>query len=234
MLEFLRGKASERKLRLFAVACCRRIWDLLIDERSRKAVEVAERYLDGEKTCLWVPEVREQAHRATAERYLAVAQTLAAANRTVRRMEAAAASAASALWEQGGVGGGPTPAEVVAMRAAYHVAFAVKYSAKIKRTAARPSAKRERGIQCRLLREIFGRFPFLPVTLNPAWLAWSDGTVVKLAQGIYEERAFDRLPILADALEDAGCTDADIPEHCRQPGPHVRGCWVVDLLLGKE
>jgi len=67
--------------------------------------------------------------------------------------------------------------------------------------------------------------------LAPAWLT---STVTSLAQSIYQERAFDRLPILADALEDSGCTNPDILNHCRQPGEHVRGCWVVDLLLGKE
>ena len=68
-----------------------------------------------------------------------------------------------------------------------------------------------------------------------SWLAWNDGTVVKLAQAIYDDRAFDRLPILADALEDAGCQDADILGHCRQQGAvHVRGCWVVDLLTGRS
>ena len=56
----------------------------------------------------------------------------------------------------------------------------------------------------------------------------------KLAQGIYDDRAFDRLPVLADALEEAGCTNAEILAHCREPGPHVRGCWALDLLLGKE
>ena len=55
-----------------------------------------------------------------------------------------------------------------------------------------------------------------------------------MAQSIYDARAFDRLPLLADALEDAGCADADILSHCRTPGEHVRGCWVVDLLLGKS
>ena len=59
-------------------------------------------------------------------------------------------------------------------------------------------------------------------------------TVFALATGIYTERAFDRMPILADALEDAGCDNADILEHCRGDGPHVRGCWVVDLILEKE
>ena len=83
---------------------------------------------------------------------------------------------------------------------------------------------------CHLLREILGN-PFRPVALDPAWRT---AAVTQLAGAIYEERAFDRLPILAAALEDAGCTSPDILNHCRQPGPHVRGCWLVDLVLGKE
>ena len=81
-----------------------------------------------------------------------------------------------------------------------------------------------------LLREIFGN-PFRPVSLARSWLT---PNVLALAQTIYEERAFDRLPILSDALLDAGCDNPDILDHCRSPGPHVRGCWVVDLLLGKR
>lgn len=76
--------------------------------------------------------------------------------------------------------------------------------------------------------------PFQPVLLDPAWLSWQTGTIPKLAHSIYQERAFDRLPILADALEEAGCDNAEILAHCRQPGVHARGCWVVDLVLGKE
>lgn len=81
-----------------------------------------------------------------------------------------------------------------------------------------------------LLREIFGN-PFDPISIEASQLT---PTVVSLALAIYTERAFDRLAILADALEDAGCTNQEILAHCRGPGPHVRGCWVVDLLLGKE
>jgi hypothetical protein len=81
-----------------------------------------------------------------------------------------------------------------------------------------------------LLRDVIGN-PFRPVTVDPAWLM---STVRALAAVIYADRAFDRLPILADAIEDAGCDSADILAHCRGDGPHVRGCWVVDLLLGKE
>ena len=87
----------------------------------------------------------------------------------------------------------------------------------------------EESAQASLLRDIFGN-PFRPAAVDPAWLT---STVVSLAEGIYAERAFDRLPILADALQDAGCDNADILDHCRGPGPHARGCWVVDLLLGK-
>jgi hypothetical protein len=84
--------------------------------------------------------------------------------------------------------------------------------------------------QSGLFRDIFGN-PFRPITLDPIWLT---STVVALASGIYAERAFDRMPILADALQDAGCDNEDILSHCRQPGGHWRGCWVVDLLLGKS
>ena len=80
------------------------------------------------------------------------------------------------------------------------------------------------------LRCVLGN-PFRPVAVVPSWLT---STVVALAQGIYEDRAFDRMPILADALQDAGCDNDDILNHCRQSGEHVRGCWVVDLLLGKS
>lgn len=84
-----------------------------------------------------------------------------------------------------------------------------------------------------VLRDLLGN-PFRPVSVEPAWLSWGRGTIPNLAQGIYDERAFDRLPVLADALEEAGCASADILAHCRGPGPHARGCWVVDLILGKQ
>jgi hypothetical protein len=84
-----------------------------------------------------------------------------------------------------------------------------------------------------LLRCVAGN-PFRPVALDSAWLHWDGGTVRKIAQGIYDDRAFDRLPVLADALEETGCADRDLLDHCRSGGEHVRGCWAVDLLLGKE
>src|SRR5579862_8133963 len=88
----------------------------------------------------------------------------------------------------------------------------------------------EEAVQLKLVRDIFGN-PFKPVTIAPAWLT---STVVSLAQAIYDERAFDRMPVLADALEESGCTSQEMLEHCRGGGEHVRGCWLVDLVLGKE
>jgi hypothetical protein len=81
-----------------------------------------------------------------------------------------------------------------------------------------------------LFRDIFGN-PFRPVAFDPSWRTEA---VVALARGMYESRDFAPMPVLADALEDAGCADADILAHCRGDGPHVRGCWVVDLVLGKS
>ena len=88
----------------------------------------------------------------------------------------------------------------------------------------------EKAQQCKLLRDIFGN-PFRPARLDPRW---QTAAVVALARTIYEERRFQELPVLADALEEAGCTDKAILRHCREPGEHVRGCWVLDLVLGKE
>ena len=93
-----------------------------------------------------------------------------------------------------------------------------------------PDPAAERAAQTELLRCVLGN-PFRPVATNPAWLT---PTVVSLAEGIYADRAYDRLPVLADALRDAGCEDPDVVSHCRGPGSHVRGCWVMDLVLGRE
>ena len=87
----------------------------------------------------------------------------------------------------------------------------------------------ELGFQAALLRDIFGN-PFRPVVFA---LEWRTDTAVTLARQMYESREFGAMPILADALQDAGCDEPAILDHCRAPGEHVRGCWVVDLVLGK-
>jgi hypothetical protein len=227
MLELLRDRASDRKLRLFAVACCRRVWHLLIDGRSRSAVEVAERYADDEAT--------------EEDLYLAAygAENVAdafAASSTTAVQEAQASAAFAAL-----------NATVTAARAADYsaanVASAVYHTAT---AAGAPSAARsreaERTAQSHLLRDIFGN-PLRPTRpIGPTVLAWNERTVIRLAQSIYDDRYLPdgtldgvRLAVLADALEEAGCYDQPILRHCREPGlVHVRGCWLLDRILGKE
>jgi hypothetical protein len=201
MLAHLRGHASDRKLRLFAVACCRRIWPLLTDERSRGAVEVAEAYAEGEAT----------------DRELAAAST-------------SACDAGEDAYA------GARATEDYPAAAAFQVAGAVEHLAVvpgITTAAAGPDRREELAAQAALLRCLFGN-PFRPApAADPAWLAWNDRTVPKLAEAIYEDRRFEDLPVLADALLDAGCTDAELLGHLRGPGPHARGCWALDLLLGK-
>jgi hypothetical protein len=86
-----------------------------------------------------------------------------------------------------------------------------------------------------LVREIFA-FPYFDpaLAITASALHWNDGTIPKLAQHIYDARAFDQMPILADALEEAGCTAMDVLSHCRTPAEHLRGCWAVDWILDKQ
>jgi hypothetical protein len=244
MLGFLRGRASDRKLRLFAVACCRRIWHLMADDRSRTAVEVAERYSDGLATYEQLTDASYDAEVAADSTYFAVfnaAEAEAEASNwppenwvdgawecaTDAAATARTAASASALDH-------PDLIEVTghATRALAHAASPLRFTEDCRPEFGERAAAEdgEQAAQADLLRDIFGN-PFRPVSLDPAWLSPS---VVALAWTIYEERSFDRMPELADAFEAAGCHGADILDHCRQAGPHVRGCWVVDAILGKE
>jgi hypothetical protein len=222
MLAFLRGKVSDRKFRLFSCACCRRIWHLLSDNPSRWVLKVAEAYADG---------------MATLDEMSAAYSTIF---EYLNSGEPGAENAACAVSCAANNSDDPHYCNVDALD------NALAASSWAATTFANPSAThieggrapREVAIrdcelanQAALLRDIVGN-PFRPVSVDRAWLAWQDGTVIKLAQGLYEENAFDRLPILADALEEAGCSDVALLSHLRSPGPHVRGCFPVDLILG--
>jgi hypothetical protein len=214
MQAFLGDKGNERKLRLFAVACCRRIWHLLTDQRSREAVEVAERYADGRVTDEELETASERAHVVWAADQKRASREGKWDRRSYLPYYSASAAAYNVALPLGCWGGAP------AFVAPDEIARGVHSNAGVEGIA-----------QCGLLRDILGPLPFRPVAAHPTWLTYN---VISLAQAIYGERAFDRLPILADALEEAGCTDADIMNHCREPGEHALGCWVVDLLLGKS
>jgi hypothetical protein len=199
MLKFLGDQASDRKLRLFACACCRGIWTLIVRESSRRAVEASEAYADGRIRRKDLADVRERARQEASD----LAQwTAMAASRPKVAAAWVALLAHDAVYRQG-----------------IHSSYA---------PSSRPSPK-----ECGFLRDIFGN-PFRKAAVEPAWLAWSGGTVVRLAAAVYADRRFRDLPVLADALEEAGCTDAAILGHLREQGAvHVRGCHVLDLLLGK-
>jgi hypothetical protein len=131
-------------------------------------------------------------------------------------------------------------AHAPAVVTARHAAWASAYTQARRPLSGSPDELAARRKEVGFLRELFGN-PFHPVALAPAVLAWNDATVVRLAQAAYDERHMPegtlengRLAVLADALEEAGCRDADILGHCRSGGEHVRGCWVIDLLLGKS
>jgi hypothetical protein len=190
-----------RKLRLFALACCQRIETILTHPLSRRAVMLSEQYAEGFAT--------DEAMRALSQQFMAEYN----ARRAVAHGDRRATHSAD-------------------LDAAYSMTLKeFPASAASSSVEAASDKSRERLTQCQLLRCIFGN-PFRPVSVNPAWLT-SD--VRALAAGIYQDKAFDRMPILADALQDAGCDNDDILNHCRDTSAtHVRGCWVVDLVLGKE
>jgi hypothetical protein len=210
MLAFLkrekRGPGS-RKLRLFACTCCRRIWPKL--KGNRRAILAAEQFVDR----------------------LVTAKELAAFEPSVTGTNYAATAVRQAC--------GPTARFLYSgayLTSLYAGSAAAQGKGQILNVSQEPARRREEAFQAQLLRDIVGN-PFRPVIIDPAWLT---RTVVALAKKAYEKRLSssgelesERLAILADALEDAGCTDARLLEHLRGPGPHVRGCWAVDLLLGQ-
>ncbi len=217
MLVFLRDKVSERKLRLFAVACCRRIWNLIPDKPGHSALEQAERYADGLASRRQLASARSacspRAHlsRPPTERdhhWLAMLAVLACVSNDVGDVEAAAMASAMAHADSLLVDAPTTP---------------TTYSHRQKHRA------QEHGYQASLLREVVGN-PFRSVTFGPAGVT---PAIEALADAIYRERAFDRMPALGDALEEAGLNSIEVLRHCRELGEHVRGCWVLDALLGK-
>jgi hypothetical protein len=207
MLAFLRERASARKFRLFACACCHRIRPLMGDERSWRAVLAAEAFADGR-----VPEQAFEDARWEATKVLDLMEVGTTALY-------AAEAACSACWDDF-----PTDGEE-AFGAAQGAAGHCRRAAGL----VGPPAV-EFALQASLGRCVFGN-PFRPVALDPSCLT---PTVAALAAQMYETRDFSAMPVLADALQEAGCEDEQILGHCRGDGAHVRGCWVVDLVLGEE
>jgi hypothetical protein len=237
MLVFLRGKASDRKLRLFGVACCRRIWHRLSQGPTRlgRVPGLAERVATPTELTYEAVERAEAVagpsdfnHDAVelAERFADGGASRQALNDAIPvflrfdiRNEPLDGDHAFQTWQV------LLPdAHVAAAKTAWAAAVGSDLPEAIEKSA-----------QAALLRDMFGNPFAAPRRIEAAWLRWNDGTVRRIAQGLYDERAFGRMPILADALLDAGCDNDDILAHCRQQGAvHAKGCWVIDLLLGRS
>ncbi len=251
MLAFVAARTTERKLHLFACACARRVFPEMDHDGSRALVELTERFIEGFVTAEELTTNRRANYRHCVDsipewEYVNSADT-AADCAAVVPIGVFAEHAAS--WA---VRGKVRPLLRPINAECFGRAFGLP-SPFVGNTLVSPTAiedhtrlflacmeprdraeteftRQEQLAQSLLLHDIFGN-PFHPVAFDPAWRTEA---VVGPARGVYEDRAFDRLPVLADALEDAGCADAAVLAHCRGPGPHVRGCWVVDLVLGKN
>ena len=223
---FYKVPASERKFRLFALACCRQVSDLLTDDVLPQVLALMEAMADGPVEASKVERLRRQGRDRMPS------LSFAATSRVKWHARNAVLCGTGSMWEgrrtvpvywernyansSGHWLYGPFP----------HIVSEAVFCAHSKGEQAEALA-----MQLRFLRDLFGPLPFRDFAADPSWLT-SD--VLALARGIYDERAFDRMPILADALQDAGCDNDDILTHCRdERTAHVRGCWVVDLLLGR-
>jgi hypothetical protein len=202
MLEFLRGKASDRKLRLF-VADGVKTLGTIFGEDELELAGLHERVADGDAT------------EEDLERFL------------LRGMPE--------LWAHRAPGGNLPPLwDTARMVARDRFKLAPQWPSDTVTSEARAAENAE---MCGALRCLFDRLPFCALPpVAPGVLAWEGGMVARMAAAVYEGGAFTpvRLAILADSLEEAGCDQTDLLGHLRGPGPHVRGCWVVDLLLGKS
>jgi hypothetical protein len=231
MIAHISSRTTLRKARLFTAACGRHVWDLMEHPRGRHAVEFVEQLASG---------LAQESDRANVlnEMYAAVEGQAREDPEFWRR--ASYFALAAARWAVA------SQADHV-MGGALHVATAVGRQALADAPggedlrAVRVAAEEEElRWQRHLIGDLFGN-PFRDVSIDPGWLEWNAGTVRRLAEAAYQEREVpsgtlspDRLAVLADALEEAGCGDAEVLGHLRRPGPHARGCWVVDLLSGRE
>lgn len=219
MIEFAQSKSktSHRKLRLYAVACCRRIEHLLNDEMVVKALDAAERYADEriKDDAIW------KWSKKVAKTRDSIVNTNGFSPEWLARQAVAWATLprrySGYLQVHNGV------ARTIATEHG-HERGSLSWLLAL---------RKELRVLSDLLREVVGN-PFRTTTIDPACLAWNDETIPRMAKGIYDDRAFDRLPFLSDALEEAGVTDLDLLAHCRSRDVHVRGCWAIDLMLGKS
>jgi hypothetical protein len=270
LLHLLEKKLSPRKHRLFVAGCCRLVWHLVPEGPCRQAVEAAEMFADGRVDAKQLRRARREAGAvrqvleeewdaaSDTDRVSSTPETGAARHMAYARYSAANACAGAAIAESSFARGGGRDAayeawiaarkeqDYEARKAAEEVAHAMPSSddwmAASRETAYYRIWSGTMRRQGEVLLDILGNLTGLG-SVDPAWRAWNDGAVVKLAAAIYDKPGWPDLSVgadpdwsawcaLADALEQAGCTNLDLLYHLRGPGPHVRGCAALDLLLG--
>ena len=245
MLNGIRGRESRRKVRLFTIACCRRFLAILADERSRHALEVIEGYVDDNANDIQLQEASEAAEQAFQSQRLRVLASIVGSElasqaskepgglfRLIDTQAARdahdaadgdpAAMAASAAWSA-------TASDLELQNAGYSLIDSAIGTAN-QAAAAASDTKVEEEMQAELLRDIFGD-PLREIHLDRQFVT---PTITAMSKQMYDSHDFVSMPMLANALEAAGCRDTAILDHCRSPSPHVRGCWVLDLILGKQ
>jgi hypothetical protein len=209
LLDNLGRKPSARKMRLFGIACCRRLPDLMADPECRRAVLLAEKWANGGASPKQASTLRDRLKK----RYLAKAR-----------------GGGASLWCVGAARNLLQDDGDYLREAPIHAGDADLSRAWYSALAANSGDLSEHQAQADLLREVLGN-PFNPVAIDPGW---KTAAVVGLAKAMYDEEDFGRMPRLADELARAGCRDERVLKHCRKSGDHVRGCWVLDGLLGRE
>lgn len=211
LYRFIFRSASPRRLRLFACAACRAVLQPVLPEPAVVALDAAERWADGQANRATLTAARSAAGWYNRNRHLFV---------EAKPLEHADSAADCAT----------RPVKTMADKGAWYSLYAARALGLITRRVDGKNGWYDEH-QASLLRDIFGN-PFRPVTFSPAWRT---DTAVSLARTMYDARDFSAMPILADALQDAGCDSDDILAHCRDTSlTHVRGCWVTDLVLGKS
>jgi hypothetical protein len=233
-------RLSGRKLRLVACAACRVVWEALPNDNARRAVEAAERFAEGRTTA-------EQMRHAYSQTASLIASVPSAATLSADALGLVVGRALDALAppQQRQVEEAFSDRRTAALNEVFRVVGRYGTAVREAVAAAEERIRREvldeldrllrqpRQALARAITDVTGD-PTRPAAVPAAWLDANRGQARAVAQGIDADCRYDELPVLADALEEAGCDGARLLEHARRPGAHYRGCWLIDAALGKS
>jgi hypothetical protein len=244
MLDHVANRLRDHQLRLIACACCRRIWHLLDDRPdAQKMIETSERYLTGRASLEEQMRAQEPGRFEAASYLFSWPGWLDRIDRLEMELKLLVAASGQVIpYDESGYGPlEPTEAarvaiyQVIQALAAWMHELADKSTVELNENVLargyREAISQEKLAQCEIIQDVTGN-PFRASALNPSWLLWNSGTIIGIVESIVHQGSFVEMPVLADALEDAGCDDRGILDHCTKPRDHVVGCWVLELLKG--